>query len=147
MGRPPKAPEERKGGNLTIRLRGGAREMVEKAVEATQRRSRKRSSTASCSPSNGNRRSATFGHGWPSRRRRAQRPRQATYELTCPARSGRRLPAPSGARSMSIPRALNRQTSGARRGPTQKPDDDLEAKTYRAVQRALRDARDPELTP
>ena len=35
MGRPPKAPEERKGGNLTIRLRGGAREMVEKAVEAT----------------------------------------------------------------------------------------------------------------
>jgi len=36
-GRPPKAPDERKGGNLTIRLRGGAREKLEKAADEARR--------------------------------------------------------------------------------------------------------------
>jgi hypothetical protein len=36
-GRPPKPPEERKGGNLTIRLRGGARKKLDQAVAASGR--------------------------------------------------------------------------------------------------------------
>jgi hypothetical protein len=36
-GRPPKSPEDRKGSNLTIRLRGGAREMLEASAESSGR--------------------------------------------------------------------------------------------------------------